>query len=125
MTGQDHDKEWIKREFEQLQCATRMDSRWELANPNPLKFEIPRKVDSENSAGGFSRRTMKDLETGILLYNKELREYSGFFPSDGHVPTRIIQCVNGPVFDTEDQREVSHASPVSLYEAGTCVVVDS
>ena len=125
MTGQERDKEWVKSEFEQLQRVTRMNPRWELANPNPLTFEIPRKVDSENSAGGVSRRTVKDLETGILLYNKELKGYSGFFPGDGEKQTRIIECINGVAFDTREQDEPVLPSHGKQDDVGICTVVEN
>lgn len=125
MTGQERDEEWVKGKFEQLQCATGMDPRWKLANPKPLKFEIPRLEETVNSLGGPSYTTVKDQETGILLYSTEFKEYSGFFPGDGEEATRTIQCINGSAFDTGDQKDTGLAIPGSPDAVGTCVVVDS
>ena len=124
MTGQEHDEEWVKGKFEQLQCATGMDPRWELANPKPLKFEIPRLEETVNSLGGPSYTTVKDQETGILLYSRESKEYSGFFPGDGEEATRIIECINGVAFDTREQDEPVLPSLGKPDDVGICTVVE-
>ena len=117
----EQDKDWVKEHYEQFQCAHRMDPRWVLANTAPLEFEIPRTELSRNAGGGWSIDEVKDRATGVLLYNKELEEYSGLFPDNGR---GCVPCVNGHDFD---EHKEEHRDGRSLYPKvgpGTCAVVE-
>lgn len=122
MTGQERDEEWVKGKFKQLQCATRMGPRCELANPSALTFSIPREEISKVGPAHFSGTIVKDHDRGILIYDTKQSTYSGLFPGDGKQKwTRIIPCTNGPQFDTTGEKHknknLTGTSPDVL---GTC-----